>query len=112
MRKDETDDAVRLAATVALYNALEFAQTNFENADERNYLMQVICEGTIATNEKVREASFECLVKIAAHHYAKLPAYMQVSAYHSQSADSTLTTAAVWTRMHSAGFMACRISSS
>ena len=89
MRKDETDDAVRLAATVALYNALEFAQTNFENADERNYLMQVICEGTIATDEKVREASFECLVKIAAHHYAKLPAYMQVSGAQTHFDDSS-----------------------
>lgn len=77
MRKDETDSSVRLAATVALYNALEFAHTNFENAEERNYLMQVICEGTIAAEVRVREASFECLVKIAAHHYSKLPAYMQ-----------------------------------
>ena len=42
MRKDEPDSGVRLAATVALLNALEFAQTNFENADERNYLMQVM----------------------------------------------------------------------
>ena len=42
MRKDEPDSGVRLAATVALLNALEFAQTNFENVDERNYLMQVM----------------------------------------------------------------------
>ena len=33
-------DPVRLAAIVALQNALEFAETNFENAQERNYLMQ------------------------------------------------------------------------
>ncbi len=32
---------VRLAATTALYNALEFAHTNFDNEQERNYLMQV-----------------------------------------------------------------------
>ncbi len=31
----------RLAATVALCNAIEFAQHNFENENERNYLMQV-----------------------------------------------------------------------
>lgn len=77
MKKDEADTQVRLAATVALYNALEFAQTNFDNDAERNYIMQMICEGTIAPDSKVREASFECLVKIAAHYYAKLPAYMQ-----------------------------------
>jgi len=77
MRKDERDAGVRLAATVALLNALEFAQTNFDNAEERNYLMQVICEGTMAPDAKVRETSFECLVKIAANYYEKLPAYMQ-----------------------------------
>ncbi|KAK9806952.1 hypothetical protein WJX72_008531 [[Myrmecia] bisecta] len=77
MRKEEADNSVRLAATTALFNALEFAQTNFENPDERNYLMQVICEGTISEAAKVREAAFECLVKIASLYYEKLPAYMQ-----------------------------------
>ncbi len=77
MRKEEPDVGVRHAATVALYNAIVFAQTNFENPEERNYLMQVICEGTIAPEAKVREASFECLVKVAANYYEKLPAYMQ-----------------------------------
>ena len=39
---------VRHAATVALLNALTFAHNNFSNAAERNYIMQVICEGTLA----------------------------------------------------------------
>ena len=85
MRKDEADTQVRLAATVALYNAIEFAQTNFDNDAERNYIMQMICEGTMASDTKVREASFECLVKIAAHYYAKLPAYMQVCLLESSA---------------------------
>lgn len=87
MKKDETDSQVRLAATVALYNALEFAQTNFDNDAERNYVMQMICEGTIAPDPKVREASFECLVKIAAHYYSKLPAYMQARPCFQPAAD-------------------------
>ena len=41
MRREEGNAAVRLAATTALYNALEFAHTNFDNEQERNYLMQV-----------------------------------------------------------------------
>lgn len=41
MRREETNSAVRLAATTALYNALEFAHTNFDNEQERNYIMQV-----------------------------------------------------------------------
>ena len=31
---------MRLAATTALFNALEFAHSNFNNDSERNYLMQ------------------------------------------------------------------------
>jgi len=76
MRKDEPDAGVRLAATTALGNALEFAATNFEAEAERNYLMQCVCEGAAAPEPRVRAAAFECLVKIAAAHYDLLPAYM------------------------------------
>lgn len=41
MRREEANASVRLAATTALFNALEFAHTNFDNEQERNYLMQV-----------------------------------------------------------------------
>eukprot|EP00803_Ostreobium_quekettii_P001410 evm.model.scf_992.7 EVM.evm.TU.scf_992.7 scf_992:41153-48250(-) len=76
MTKDEADNNVRLAATTALFNALEFAHNNFDNETERNYLMQVICEGTICTDVRVRVASLECLVKIASDYYEVLPTYM------------------------------------
>jgi importin subunit beta-1 len=77
MHKDEPDVNVRRAATTALYNALEFAQTNFENAGERDVLMMAICEGTTAPDEEVRKESFQCLVKVGAGYYEKLPSYMQ-----------------------------------
>lgn len=48
MSKNVTDVDVRLAATVALNNALEFARKNFESEAERNYIMQCVCENTIA----------------------------------------------------------------
>lgn len=48
MRKEEGSTDVRHAATVALTNALEFASTNFGNDAERNYIMQIVCEATIA----------------------------------------------------------------
>ena len=57
-------------------NALEFAETNFENDQERDYLMQVVCEGTMAPDVRVREASFECLAGIASLHYPRLQPYM------------------------------------
>lgn len=41
MRKEETSDRVRLAATNALQNSLEFSKTNFSNDNERHYIMQV-----------------------------------------------------------------------
>ena len=48
MRKEEPEADVRHAATVALQNALTFAHNNFSNDAERNYIMQIICEGTLA----------------------------------------------------------------
>ena len=78
MRREERDPGVRLAATRALCNALEFAAANFESADERAYLMQVMCEGAaLAPEARAREASFECLVKVAAQHYDKLEPFMR-----------------------------------
>ncbi|MEW5305276.1 MAG: hypothetical protein WDW38_005680 [Sanguina aurantia] len=66
----------RLAATTALSNAIEFAHLNFENEQERNYLMQVVCQGTQSQDLLIRSESFRCLHEIAAYYYGKLPAYM------------------------------------
>lgn len=77
MRKDEPEVDVRHAATVALQNALTFAHNNFSNDNERNYVMQIICEGTLAESPRIRQASWECLSCIASGYYDKLPAYMQ-----------------------------------
>ena len=41
MRRDEVSNQVRLAATTALFNSLEFTNANFSRDDERNYIMQV-----------------------------------------------------------------------
>ncbi|GAB2288983.1 hypothetical protein Dimus_023287 [Dionaea muscipula] len=68
---------VRLAATRALYNALSFAQTNFENGMERNYLMKVACETAVANEVEIRQAAFECLVAIASMYYVVLAPYME-----------------------------------
>ncbi|KAI3428693.1 hypothetical protein D9Q98_007516 [Chlorella vulgaris] len=77
MRKEEPEVDVRHAATVALQNALTFAHNNFSNDSERNYVMQIICEGTLADNSRIRQASWECLACIASGYYDKLPSYMQ-----------------------------------
>jgi len=68
---------VVLAATKALYNALDFAQSNFENEMERNYIMSVVCEAAASADARVRQAALECLVSVASSYYEKLQPYMQ-----------------------------------
>ncbi|XXG39802.1 hypothetical protein AAC387_Pa01g0668 [Persea americana] len=68
---------VRLTATRALYNALDFAETNFENEMERNYIMTVICEAAVSKETEIRQAAFECLVSISSMYYDVLEPYMQ-----------------------------------
>lgn len=77
MNASEMNNDVRLAATRALYNALSFAQANFTNDMERDYIMRVVCEATQSAELKIRQAAFECLVSISSTYYEKLAPYMQ-----------------------------------
>ncbi|GAB2293946.1 Importin subunit beta-1 [Dionaea muscipula] len=76
MNSSEANTDVRLAATQALYNALGFAQANFNNDMERDYIMRVTCEATLSTDVKIRQAAFECLVAISSTYYEKLAPYI------------------------------------
>ncbi|XP_031248752.1 importin subunit beta-1-like [Pistacia vera] len=77
MSNSESNNDVRLAATRALYNALGFAQANFSNDMERDYIMRVVCEATLSPEVKIRQAAFECLVAISSTYYEKLAPYIQ-----------------------------------
>ncbi|PON42505.1 Importin subunit beta-1s [Parasponia andersonii] len=77
MNFSENTAEVRLAATKALYNALDFAETNFQNEMERNFIMKVVCETTLSKEVEIRQAAFECLVSIASTYYEVLEPYMQ-----------------------------------
>jgi len=76
MRRDEASNTVRLAATTALFNSLEFTNANFSRDDERNYIMQVVCEATQSADPQVKVASLQCLVKIMSLYYQFMEAYM------------------------------------
>ncbi|KAK4336955.1 hypothetical protein RND71_043527 [Anisodus tanguticus] len=76
MRKDETNDHVKLAATNALLNSLEFTKANFEKESERHFIMQVVCEATQSENLKVKVAALQCLVKIMSLYYQYMEHYM------------------------------------
>eukprot|EP00268_Persea_americana_P025727 TRINITY_DN2507_c1_g1_i3.p1 TRINITY_DN2507_c1_g1~~TRINITY_DN2507_c1_g1_i3.p1 ORF type:complete len:914 (-),score=220.66 TRINITY_DN2507_c1_g1_i3:1145-3886(-) len=76
MSSSEENADVRLAATRALYNALGFAQVNFSNDMERDYIMRVVCEATLSPDVRIRQAAFECLVSISSTYYEKLSPYI------------------------------------
>lgn len=76
IRKDRPD-AIRLAAAQALRNSLAFTRKNMESAEERNMIMQTVCEATQSADVRVRTAAYECLVQIAFLYYNKLQDYMQ-----------------------------------
>ena len=76
MRPEEANRDIKIAATKALDNALEFASNNFSNEAERNYIMQVLCQETLAEDPRVQQIAWECLISIAELYYAVLPSYM------------------------------------
>ncbi|KAL6047512.1 Importin subunit beta-1 [Balamuthia mandrillaris] len=76
-RAEETSTAVRLAGINALLNTLVLVGPNFEREDEKNYIMQVVCTATQASDTRIAAIAFECLVKIAGLYYAHITSWMQ-----------------------------------
>lgn len=76
MRKEEPSNRVRLAATKALLNSLEFTKANFEKEAERHFIMQVVCEATQCSDVNVQVAALQNLVKIMSLYYQYMEAYM------------------------------------
>lgn len=76
MKKDEPSNHVKLAATNALLNSLEFTKANFEKESERHFIMQVVCEATQSSDTQVRVAALQCLVKIMSLYYQYMEHYM------------------------------------
>ncbi|KAI0566958.1 Importin beta [Gracilaria domingensis] len=68
---------VRLAATNALNNTLEFARAQFEIPAERAAIVNTICEAAKSGDVQVRQAAFEGLVKVAENYYEKLSEYIR-----------------------------------
>ncbi|KRZ09548.1 Importin subunit beta-1 [Trichinella zimbabwensis] len=81
MQKNEKSDYVRLVATNALSDSLEFIATNFERETERNVIMQVICETTQSANENLKVAALQCLVKVMSLYYQYMEYYMPAALF-------------------------------
>eukprot|EP01133_Synstelium_polycarpum_P016149 gene16149-19216_t len=72
----DPSNPVKLAATNALCNSLEFVRNNFEKKQERDEIMRVIFETCNSTDAGVKKAAFENLVKIAVLYYEQITEYM------------------------------------
>ncbi|XP_035661965.1 importin subunit beta-1-like isoform X2 [Branchiostoma floridae] len=78
MRKEEQSIPVKLAATNALLNSLEFTKANFDSDSERHFIMQVVCEATQCEEHQVnvKVAALQNLVKIMSLYYQYMESYM------------------------------------
>lgn len=76
-RKEETNNEVRNAAMTALGDSLDFVRTNMDNEGERNYIMQVVCEATQASDTRIVQGAYGCLNRIMALYYDKMFFYME-----------------------------------
>jgi len=76
MRANEPSNQVKIAATNALLNSLEFTRGNFEKDAERHFIMQVVCEATQSQDVQVKVAALQCLVKIMSLYYQYMESYM------------------------------------
>ncbi|CAH0557204.1 unnamed protein product [Brassicogethes aeneus] len=76
MRVSEQSNHVRLAATQALLNSLEFTKGNFDQPTERNFIMEVVCEATQSPDSQIKVAALQCLVKIMSLYYQYMEPYM------------------------------------
>ncbi|CCI43990.1 unnamed protein product [Albugo candida] len=74
----DRNPSVRYAAVTALRNSLEFVSSNFKRKQERDHLMQVVCEATQSPDIRTRVVAFECIATIATLYYEFLNEYMQV----------------------------------
>jgi len=76
-RKEEENNEVRLAAITALGDSLEFVGNNFRHEGERNYIMQVVCEATQASDSRIQQGAFGCLNRIMGLYYDNMRFYME-----------------------------------
>ncbi|KAH9423852.1 Importin subunit beta-1 [Dermatophagoides pteronyssinus] len=81
MRKDEQSNAIKLTATTALLNSLDYIKANFDTENERHYIMQVVCEATQCQDVNVQVAALQCLVKIMSLFYQHMEHYMRVALF-------------------------------
>lgn len=82
MRSIETSNHVRLAATQALLNSLEFTKANFDKENERNFIMEVVCEATQSSDMRISVAALQCLVGVIMLVIHEMEKYIIIISLH------------------------------
>ncbi|KAA8912681.1 hypothetical protein TRICI_003399 [Trichomonascus ciferrii] len=98
--KDEPTSVVRITALNALVNSLEFVRQNFGHDNERNVIMQVVCEATQSEDTELQAAAFGALGRIMSLYYDYMRPYMEQALFGltvsgMQSSDDTVACMAV-----------------
>jgi importin subunit beta-1 len=75
--QEEQNMDIKYVSAQALNNALEFASENFEKDNERNYIMEQLCNATQTSDVRVRKEAMDCLGTVAYHYYGRLPQYIE-----------------------------------
>uniref|UniRef100_A0A060T6W5 Importin-95 n=1 Tax=Blastobotrys adeninivorans TaxID=409370 RepID=A0A060T6W5_BLAAD len=96
----EPSTMVRTTAINALVNSLEFVRRNFENDNERDVIMQVVCEATQSESTELQASAFGALGRIMALYYDFMRRYMEQALFGltvsgMQSSDDMVASMAV-----------------
>jgi len=103
MGNEVANNNIRLAATTAFLNSLEFIRGNFEKPDDRNFIMTVVCQASQCGDKRVKIAALQSLVKIVSIYYEHMESYMgpalfaiTVDAMKSEEDDVVLQGVEFW----------------
>lgn len=94
---------IKLAATVALQNSLDFVTANMNDEAQRRIIMGMIFSATGSDDVPIRKAAYGCLVSIAASYYDHLASFMAdlfkltSTAMQSETEDVALQATEFWT---------------
>ncbi|OBA25564.1 ARM repeat-containing protein [Hanseniaspora valbyensis NRRL Y-1626] len=78
---NSNDPTIKLTAINSLIDALDFIDENMARDQERNFLMQVVCEMTQSPVIDLKIAAFGCLCKVMSHYYYYMKPYMEQAIY-------------------------------
>lgn len=101
----DVDIEIKLAATNALLNSLEFTESNFQREEDRNHIMGAIFEVAKTCDTRIQVAALQCLVKIMSLYYHHMEKYIEhlfgitTQAMNSKNDDIALQGIEFWSNV-------------